>query len=148
MINCVLSILLIEWALSKLKPLRPITAEQKALHQKYKAFRRNDLDKINRIVLYAASPITFLRFLIGWGSIMINSIFVFLISCFHKRGEPYKGIPYLLVKYSLSYAARIVMFMMSAWKIDEIKLKTDYSKYLGPDWKRTYDNPGTIISNH
>ena len=48
----------------------------------------------------------------------------------------------------MSFAARIVMFMMSAWKIDEVKLKTDYSKYLGPNWKRSYDNPGTIISNH
>lgn len=24
----------------------------------------------------------------------------------------------------------------------------DYKEYLGPDWKPTFDKPGTIVSNH
>lgn len=37
---------------------------------------------------------------------------------------------------------------MSCVWIDEQKIPYNYSKYLGPDWKLTYDKPGTIISNH
>lgn len=32
--------------------------------------------------------------------------------------------------------------------ISQEKVKYDYSKYLGPDWKLSFDNPSTIVENH
>jgi len=37
---------------------------------------------------------------------------------------------------------------MSGVYIKEEKLKADYRKYLGKDWKPSYKNPGTVVSNH
>ena len=28
------------------------------------------------------------------------------------------------------------------------KIEVDYSKYLGEDWEMTYENPGSVVSNH
>ena len=37
---------------------------------------------------------------------------------------------------------------MSMWSVEEVDLETDYSKYLGPGYKKSNKKPGTIISNH
>ena len=37
---------------------------------------------------------------------------------------------------------------MSIYNLDCEQVKTDYSEYLGPDWKMSHDCPGTIVSNH
>mgnify|MGYP000070373190 FL=1 len=89
--NCVLGILMIEWALAKLRPLRPKNKKDRERDEKFPAFKRNDLDKINRIPLYLSSPFLIARFFIAWGSFALTSVFVFLISIFHKPGAPYKG---------------------------------------------------------
>jgi hypothetical protein len=44
--------------------------------------------------------------------------------------------------------ARNILNSTGVWSIEEIKVKYDYSKYLGPDWKPTSDLPGCIVSNH
>ena len=37
---------------------------------------------------------------------------------------------------------------MSGVKIEEIRPKISYQKYLGPDWEAEYERPGSIVSNH
>jgi len=31
---------------------------------------------------------------------------------------------------------------------EEVEVKVDYSKYLGPDWKMTFEGHGCTITNH
>jgi 1-acyl-sn-glycerol-3-phosphate acyltransferase len=41
------------------------------------------------------------------------------------------------------------MFLsVSVYTIDMQNVNLDYKKYLGPDWKRSFENPGSVIGNH
>jgi 1-acyl-sn-glycerol-3-phosphate acyltransferase len=37
---------------------------------------------------------------------------------------------------------------VSAYSIDMQNVNLDYKKYLGPDWKQSFVNPSTVVSNH
>ena len=70
-ISCVLSVVAIEWALSKMRPLRATTEEHRLRDTKFAPFKRNDTNKVNRLVLYAAAPFLFIRFFTGWMAIVV-----------------------------------------------------------------------------
>jgi len=88
-LNTVANILLIEWSLSKLKPLRPKSQKDRERDQKYLPFRRNDLDRLNRLVLYLNSPFTFLKFVSGWVGVMLCSVVVYLVSLTKAADKPF-----------------------------------------------------------
>lgn len=39
-------------------------------------------------------------------------------------------------------------FVSSVLFVHKRRPKMDYSKYLGPEWKPSYDKPSTVICNH
>ena len=87
-VNCICSILLVEWALSKLRPLHPNNKQVQIAAENYPEFKRNDLHKINRFAIYLSSPLIFIRFTIGWGGIAIVSTVVMIMDkFFHKKGD-------------------------------------------------------------
>lgn len=147
-LNCIFSIILLEWSFSKIKPLFPKNQSDIERDKKYPSFRRNDLNKISRPILYLLAPTVFLRVFIGYFTIMICSVIIFSISLSHKRGDPYKGWKLKVVTICCSITARVTILMMSCLWVDTKQIKADYSKWLGPDWKMTFERPGSIISNH
>lgn len=97
---------------------------------------------------YIGGPLIFIKLISAYGSIAVVSILIFFLSLTHKRGEPYSGWKYSLIEKSCSWCARNVLFMVSVFWIDEVKVDYNYSKYLGPDWKPSKKLPSTIVSNH
>lgn len=148
MINWLLSILLIEWAFYKYKPLHIRTEKDKEMAEKYPAFRRNDLHMVNRLTFYLLAPTTFIRFFIGWGSICIQWMAVMVSLIGHDYKLPIPLWRHRLIKAACSMAARTVLFMGGISYVEEPKYDVDYSEYLGPDWKPSWENPGTVVSNH
>ena len=73
---------------------------------------------------------------------------IWIIGFFHKAGTPYSKFENLLIKEFCKWSSRLVILTMSGLKITENRPKVDYKKYLGEDWKASYDNPGSIVSNH
>ena len=55
----------------------------------------------------------------------------------------------MIIKYTGDFVSRFVLLFGPAmlWYKHE-RVNVDYSKYLGPDWKLTFDKPSTIIGNH
>lgn len=51
-VQWLLSILLVEWAIQRLNRLRIYTEEDQKMAQKYPEFKRNDLDTISRVYCY------------------------------------------------------------------------------------------------
>ena len=145
LINWFLSLILLEWALYKLKPCLIKTEEDKKQAEKYPAFRRNDKIKANRVLLYVLAPFTFARFIIGWGSMVYLYFWTWGVNLIVEENTQKSR---KLKDFGSFCAARMIIFMMSGLWIENTRFKTDYSKYLGPDWKRSYKNPGTVISNH
>ena len=42
----------------------------------------------------------------------------------------------------------MLLYTFGYYWIETEYVKADYKKYLGPDWKPTYEGSGTIVSNH
>jgi 1-acyl-sn-glycerol-3-phosphate acyltransferase len=66
----------------------------------------------------------------------------------HKEGVPLKPWQRTVIKYPSMLIARILMYGSTIIWVNRTKVRYDYSKYLGPDWKLTFDNPSTIVENH
>jgi 1-acyl-sn-glycerol-3-phosphate acyltransferase len=41
-----------------------------------------------------------------------------------------------------------MLVSVSAYTIDMPNVNLDYKEYLGPDWKQSFENPSTVVSNH
>ena len=104
------------------------------------------MKKVNRLVLYLLAPTTLLRFACGWLGMALCSLGIFIVSLL--GGDPHKGTGAFFVRNFCKWAARNTILMMSGTSIKERRPNVDYKKYLGEDWKKTYENPGTIVSNH
>lgn len=53
-----------------------------------------------------------------------------------------------LIKMICHVVARIILASQGVLFINDEDVEYDYTPYLGQDWKPTYDNAGSIISNH
>ena len=147
-INWLLSIITVEWALSKLEPCRIKTEKDKELAKKYPEFKRNDLHKIRRPILYLLAPFTFLRFVIGWFSVVLLCLGINIFLIGHEKDKPLPKWRFKLIKFINWLAGRVILLMMGVLYVDMPNIKADYSKYLGPDWKPTSKGAGVKISNH
>ena len=77
-LNVIVSIIMLEYAIHGMKPLKQTTKEHKERDKKYSAFVRDDLEYIfnpmNRFKMYLMAPTMFLRYFIGWGSFVVLAI--------------------------------------------------------------------------
>jgi hypothetical protein len=89
-INQIISLLLLEWALYQYEPLRIKTKRDQEEAEKYPEFRRLDQHKLSRTVLYIFSPFIMFRFFIGWGStsIMFTWTKLWMIGCDRSKPIP------------------------------------------------------------
>ena len=90
----------------------------------------------------------FPRIIIAWSGLALCSFICTIISCFNKKGAPYTGIKAEIIRISNKYAAKLVINCMSCFNIEIEIRKVDYSKYLGPDWKCSFNNATAVVANH
>lgn len=105
--------MIVEWALSKFKKLQLKSEKDREMAEKYPAFKRNDLHKVSRPILYLLAPLTFLRFMVGWGSIVMLYIYIKIILWGHKKGVPISESMRQWVAGACRLSARMVILMMS-----------------------------------
>ena len=82
---------LVHYGLTCLKPLVPTCDEHRKRDEKYHAFRRHDLDKINHFVIYLQAPLIFVKFMFGWSNYIYVYIVVALISMTKPKDAPLMG---------------------------------------------------------
>ena len=151
----ILGVLMEVWAYKKLRPLLKDGEVIKKAFKDYPEFARMDVDRMkryrNRFYLFLVAPLVALKFIIGWGSLAILWMWCCFCMLFYKKGEPVNpnSWSYRSIQLGNHIVGRIGMAMFGCpWGIHEEKTKVDYSAYLGPDWKPSYKNTGTIIVNH
>ena len=139
------------WAYNKLKPLLKKSKKVIETFKKYPEFARIDADKLRnplRIAyFYTVAPFILLKFIIGWGSFVLVSLyskFLFALNLKADMGSFMKNT----VELGCRIVGKIGLVLWGCPFVSEKRVKVDYSKYLGPDWKLTYERPSTIISNH
>ena len=102
-----------------MKQLKPKNEADRIRDSKYVAFKRNDLDKLNRAAMYIACPWVFLKFFIGWFSFSLCTLLVWLVSLNHKKGDPYTGWKYTFVKTVIRWCARTCFALYGCYTVDE-----------------------------
>ena len=136
----VIGILLEMWAYKKLKPLLQKSKLILDAFKKYPEFARIDANKVNLLYLMVVAPFMVLKFVIGWGAMILLLLNFQVISLFQKKGEPLKkgSFLYWWVETTVRWNGRLVMALFGCPWVQQKKVMVDYSKYLGPDWKPSY----------
>jgi len=146
--NNIIGALMIEYALRGIEPMLPKNEEDEKRDEKYKAFRREDLDQLTRWNLMWYAPVILPRWIIGWGVFMLFFLGMVVIGIVAPSDEPFSPrIQAIIAKLARLNVKGFIM-MKGSGTVQEIRREYDYSKYLGPDWKLTYENPSTVVSNH
>ena len=103
-----------------------------------------------RLVLYSMTPFVPLRFVLGWGAACVMSILVWgsTIVFGGDRPDRYGKLQRQFVNLVSNITGRVVLFSLSSWWTFYSRPKVCYKKWLGPDWKPSYKNPGCKIGNH
>lgn len=146
---------MLEYAISLMEAMRVTKKEHRERDEKFKEFTRDDLDFIfnpmSRPVMYCMIPFLVLRWTICGIAWVYMAIVIAVVGLFYKKGQPYDPVSYFIVKWSFKIVCRINLLMLGCWYLDYRKHFVDYSKYLGPDWKKekaTYGKSGIVCSNH
>lgn len=66
----------------------------------------------------------------------------------HVAGQPLHPLRRILTKKPGQYLPRLLIFFSNIWWIKVERPVVDYSKFLGPDWKPTYEGTSTYVVNH
>jgi hypothetical protein len=152
LINCVICIIMLEKGLSGVKLLHKRKAANiEDNDEKYESFRRNDLHRFHRPILYLFSPFILMRYgtaVVSW-AILATTTRIVMIG--HKEGDPISGFRGWFLHFCIKYTAKITMICIGCFFIDIKNVEVDYEEYLGPDWKKNgidFDKCGSVVVNH
>ena len=118
LLNWFFSLIILEWALTKFKPLKVVTKMNKEFADKYPAFIRNDINKIRRVILYLLAPFTYLRFAFGWFSIMLLCLWCNVLLFNHNRKDPIPAWKKPLIKFACRMSANCVLLSFSVMSLN------------------------------
>jgi hypothetical protein len=89
------------------------------------------------------------RIIIGWSSAFLGGFIIYVLTLGYDQNKgDYTNFQKKFIRILTCITGRVVAWTCSGVYLDEERPKICYKKYLGPDWKPSYDNPGSIISNH
>ena len=151
LINCVICIIMLEKGLSGMKLLYKRRAEVKDGDEKFSSFRRNDLDRIHRPILYLFAPWMLIRFGTGISAWAVLAIITRIVMIGLKQGDPVDGFRGWFLHFCIKCTAKINMMCIGCFFIDIKNVTVDYGEYLGPEWNKNgidFDKCGSIVVNH
>ena len=151
LINCLICFIMLEKGLSGVKLLHKRKSEVSDGDEKYSSFRRNDLHRFHRPILYLLAPFILIRFasgVVAWASLAIITRITMIG---HKQGDPVDGFRGWFLHFCIKCTAKISMMIIGCFFIDIKNVTVDYQEYLGPDWNKNgidFDKCGSIVVNH
>ena len=121
------------------------------LNKKYHAFQRTDLDNwtLTRLTVNNFIFLFPFRMVIAWLQMLAYAFIVWIIMIGQSKTEKTAKWREDILRTTIKPIARIASLMggvvyITYTKRDDI----DYKKWLGPDWKPTFDGVGLQVSNH
>jgi 1-acyl-sn-glycerol-3-phosphate acyltransferase len=116
--------------------------------EKYGPFLRNDIDNWSFFKTFFTQFFMFPRYLSALLLIYITGVLVMLMTIGLDRSQPVSKRTYRIVTGLSRNCIRYLVFVFGCvWYRNERPL-VDYSHWLGPDWKPSYEGAGVQISNH
>lgn len=92
------------------------------------------------------------RFLLAWAFCFVVGLGgSFIATLGHKRGTQMPRWRTDWTSFVLSLTSRVLLFIIGVVWVKKIKVPSDYSKYLGPEWESKnakYNGASTLVMNH
>ena len=149
-LNAILGLLLLSYAWKMTKPYRQKQDEYDSVNP---SWRRGDLHlwKLHRflpgaITLLLPRVVLMISLLLSIGVLAL----ILFIGADVYSGKPPSGFRKTILGYAIRGTSRIFIFC-SSYRMNVIECDTDYSLYLGKDYRKTQKvpaKPSTIIENH
>jgi 1-acyl-sn-glycerol-3-phosphate acyltransferase len=120
----------------------------KEMNTKFAPFFRAEIENIHVIWSFPFYCTYLIRLAMGWITICTLAIGTALISAGQdvRNMDPWRKFA---IKKLSQYCCRTIIFLGGFYRIDyDYDEKVDYSKYLGPDWKREFDGAFVFVGNH
>ena len=149
-------VLVVEWALYKQMKMKPLNEEHRKRDAEYHAFCKKDAylfeNPFSRLFLYPGAIIMPIRFIIGWGSLMwlcfALNVVAFFCGTYGKSPEHQGPTQKKIVKWMNAIPGYCVLWGCSIIHQNFVRPTICYKKYLGPDWKPSYEGASSYVSNH
>jgi hypothetical protein len=117
--------------------------------KRFSAFRRLDLDKFSYISAILVNVVFFPRFIMCWIVVFMFTTILLILMIGTSQDKPIGKFRENAVFYLFKPFVRAHMLLSGViWAQWSIKPNVDYSEYLGPDWKPSYEGAGIQVSNH
>ena len=148
-INWFLNILAIEFlAIRKMKRIIQVDENRDS---KFKAFRRLDVQWLNRPWLFLTCHLCIIKIFVAFFSLCICGITSQIMVIGLKKEDSITGIRYFVMRSANWITSTIVLFAgcSNVW-ISKKRSNICYKKYLGPDWKPDFNprHAGCVVANH
>jgi len=148
-VNWLVNVLVMEfWALRKLDTL---LRKDEARDSKFPAFRRSDIEWLNRPWLYMTCHFMLAKIIWAFFVLFICSLVCSVCVIGINEDEPITGIRYKINRTICWIAAWTTGFAGGGvLYVSRVRPNICYKKYLGPDWKPDYDSQhcGAVVSIH
>lgn len=115
------------------------------LNAKYWAFARDDYEDWSYIKCALINIICLFpfRYALAWCVVLTFTTMTLLVMCGHRKGEPLLGWRWYTMFYLIKPFARLHMLCGGVvWVSREQRLDINYNKYLGPEWKPSFEGAG------
>ena len=118
------------------------------LDPKYKPFARIDYKNWSYLTVLITHFFFIPRYILCVGAWCSLCLVTSILLIGHKKGEPYKKWQLTIIRNWSIYTSGVLMFFAGYVVMRKKRVKYDYSKWLGPDSKLTFEGAGIYISNH
>jgi 1-acyl-sn-glycerol-3-phosphate acyltransferase len=88
------------------------------------------------------------KLIIIFGTFVLTGCLIRMCLLFSDPNKPLSPLKRKIVTTISRVSAVINLLIANAYWLSHKKPKVDYSKYLGPSWKLSYERPSTIVMNH
>ena len=122
--------------------------QDKEIEKKFAPFSREDYDKISLIKSFPKWLLFIPKMIVSVMILIFGTIVVICLQIGYKRGSPISPQRRYFIKLAGKIVGRALLFTMGVTYINVERPEIDYTKYLGPDWKKVYDIETTLVTNH
>ena len=130
--------------------------EEKKRDAEYHAFCKTDAflfeQPSSRIILYPGALIMPIRLFIGWSSVVwivvTDAIVATVFGTYGKTPDHQGELQKKLVRLINKISGYVILFGLSCIHTSFSRPTICYKKYLGPDWKPSYEGTSSYVANH
>ena len=144
----------LEYSMKKQMKMKPTTPQEIERDKKFHAFCTKTFlepNLKNRLMTYPFIPFFPFKMIFSWGGAGMCWLTLSILALAFGESDPAKQGPTQrrLVALTNKITGYVVAFTSAsvAWT-HHVRPKVCYKKYLGPDWKPSYENAGSKVVNH